>query len=495
MIIRYPAASAFRFNGLTTVCKSCLSRTTKQSSRSIARNLSTASSFKIAVSGTTPQLRSEYFSANGILDKARASARRGGITTSTTQTSAIGIQNGASKVSESTPPTPQSIQDLPHRRRQAARRAAAASAQGDLVLPPNSSSTLTESAAAAPTNSLRRLLPILLSLSKPRLSVLVVLTACATYSLYPVPEMLSPSLTDAPSLSTLTLLFLTTGTTLCAASANAFNMLYEPKWDAMMSRTRNRPLVRKLISTRGAVAFAILSGLAGTTALYFGVNPTVSFLGAMNIALYAGVYTPMKRVSAVNTWVGAIVGGIPPLMGWAAAAGQSATEAGDWRELLLGKQNTGGWILAALLVAWQFPHFMSLSWSIREEYKNAGYKMLCWINPNRNGRVALRYSLAFFPICFGLCYYNITEWTFAVASTPINVWLVREAVRFWKLEGQKGSAKGLFWASVWHLPVVMILAMVEKKGMWQRVWRAAVGEPYPDDDEAWLEEDDEDEAV
>ncbi|EHL01080.1 putative protoheme IX farnesyltransferase, mitochondrial [Glarea lozoyensis 74030] len=138
-------------------------------------------------------------------------------------------------------------------------------------------------------------------------------------------------------------------------------------------------------------------------------------------------------------------------MGWAAAAGQSATEAGDWRELLLGEQNAGGWILAAFL--------------------------------------------AFFPICFGLCYYNITEWTFAVASTPINVWLVREAVRFWKLEGQKGSAKGLFWASVWHLPVVMILAMVEKKGMWQRVWRAAVGEPYPDDDEAWLEEDDEDEAV
>jgi protoheme IX farnesyltransferase len=313
--------------------------------------------------------------------------------------------------------------------------------------------------------------------------------------LYPVPEMLSPSLTDAPSLSTLTFLFLTTGTALCAASANTLNMLYEPKWDAMMSRTRNRPLVRKLISTRGAAAFAILSGLIGTTALYFGVNPTVSFLGAANIALYAGVYTPLKRISAVNTWIGAIVGGIPPLMGWAAAAGQSATEAGDWKELLLGEQNAGGWLLAALLVAWQFPHFMSLSWSIKEEYKNAGYRMLCWINPSRNGRVGLRYSLAFFPICFGLCYYNITEWTFAVASTPINVWLVREAVRFWKLEGQKGSAKGLFWASVWHLPVVMILAMVEKKGMWQRVWRAAVGEPYPDDEEAWLEEEDEDEAV
>jgi len=72
----------------------------------------------------------------------------------------------------------------------------------------------------------------------------------------------------------------------------------------------------------------------------YGVNPTVSFLGALNIVLYAGAYTPLKRVSVVNTWIGAIVGGIPPLMGWAAAAGQSATH-GDWKELLLGEQNFG----------------------------------------------------------------------------------------------------------------------------------------------------------
>lgn len=263
-------------------------------------------------------------------------------------------------------------------------------------------------------------------------------------------------------------------------------MLYEPKWDAMMSRTRNRPLVRGLISTRGAAAFAILAGLGGVTALYYGVNPTVSFLGGLNIALYAAAYTPLKRVSVINTWVGAVVGGIPPLMGWAAAAGQSATH-GDWRELLLGEQNIGGWLLSALLIAWQFPHFMSLSWSIREEYKKAGYQMLCWVNPARNGRVALRYSLLFFPICIGLCYYNVTEWTFAVASAPVNIYLLREAVKFWKLEGHKGSARGLFWATVWHLPVVMILAMVEKKGLWQRVWAAVMGEP--DEGEDWEDEE------
>lgn len=258
-----------------------------------------------------------------------------------------------------------------------------------------------------------------------------------------------------------------------------------------MTRTRNRPLVRGLISTRGAALFAILAGVGGVLALYYGVNPTTACLGAANIGLYAAVYTPMKRISVLNTWVGALVGALPPLMGWTAAAGQSATD-GGWRELLLGEQNAGGWLLAALLGVWQFPHFMSLSWSIREEYKNAGYKMLCWVNPARNGRVALRYSLAVFPICILLCYTGVTEWSFAVASAPVNIWLVREAWKFHKYEGFKGSARGLFWASVWHLPVVLVLAMVEKKGLWQRLWRAVMGQPDLGDEEEWAEEDEED---
>jgi protoheme IX farnesyltransferase len=320
---------------------------------------------------------------------------------------------------------------------------------------------------------------------------MIVLTATSAYSLYPVPELLSPAITSTPSLSALTLLFLSMGTFACSASANALNMLYEPKWDAMMSRTRNRPLVRGLISSRGAMLFAILAGAGGVAALYYGVNPTVSFLGALNIFLYAGCYTPLKRLSPINTWVGALVGLVPPLMGWAAAAGQSATGAGDYKELLFGDRSLGGWLLGGLLFAWQFPHFMALSWPIRFEYRDAGYKMLAWMNPARNGRVALRYSLAFFPLCAALCYVGVTEWTFFVASAPVNAWLVREAYRFWKFEGLKGSARGLFWASVWHLPVVMVLAMVEKKGMWQRVWRAVMGPSEIEEEEEGEWEDEE----
>ncbi|RAL63303.1 hypothetical protein DID88_004379 [Monilinia fructigena] len=300
--------------------------------------------------------------------------------------------------------------------------------------------------------------------------MLVVLTACSAYTLYPVPSLLSSTLLETPSLSPLTLLFLTTGTALCAASANTLNMLYEPKFDAQMSRTRNRPLVRKLISPGGALLFAIASGIVGVGGLYYGVNPTTALLGALNIGLYAGVYTPLKRITVFNTWIGAIVGGIPPLMGWTAAAGQasshlSSSSTPEWQDLLLGPDSAGGWLLAGLLVAWQLAHFMSLSWSIRHEYKGAGYRMLCWVNPAMNGRVALRYSILCIPLCIGLCYANVTEWTFAAASMPVNIWLVREAYKFWKYEGQKGSAKKLFWASVWHLPVVLVLAMVEKKGL------------------------------
>lgn len=439
--------------------------------------------------------RSSYFSPNVLLDASDVFHK--GVLLRTSPTSHPATPAGPDQCPPVSQPTPQLP---PHRQRQAARRAAAAAASSEpqsdssaAALPQNASDTLTSLAASQPADSLRRRFSALLSLSKPRLTVLVVLTAMVPYALYPVPAFLSASLADAPSLSPLTLLFLTTGTTLCSASANALNMLYEPSTDAKMSRTRNRPLVRNLLSTRAAVLFAVGCGLFGTAALYWGVNPTVAFLGAANIALYAGVYTPMKGMHWLNTWAGALVGGIPPLMGWAAAAGESATADGTFRELLFkftgdGTSSAGGWLLAGLLFAWQFPHFMALSWAVRDEYKNAGLKMLCWLNPARNGRVALRYSLVFIPICVGLCAYGVTEWTFAATSLPVNLWLVREAIKFHRFEGHKGSARALFWASVWHLPAVMGLSLLQKKGMWQRVWASIVGQPMEQDE--WEDIDD-----
>lgn len=372
---------------------------------------------------------------------------------------------------------------LPHRRRWLQRKAAAQHSIGEASqdikdvaeeqLPLDASSRLTTTAAGLPQNATwRRKFATYLSLSKPRLSFLILLTTTSAYSLYPIPDIISSTthVADANttlSTSTLTFLFLTTGTFLSCASANAFNMLFEPKYDALMTRTRNRPLVRKLISPRGALIFAILCGTSGLLLLNFGTNPTVAGLSGLNIFLYGFVYTPMKRISAANTWIGAIVGAIPPLMGWAAAAGETATsEHHSWRDLLFSESSIGGWLLAGLLFAWQFPHFNSLSHTIREDYRNAGHRMLAWINPVRNARVALRYSIAMFPLCFGLYYADIVNPGFLVISTACNAWMLKEAVRFWKYQGAQGSARGLFWASVWQLPLALVGALVCKKGIW-----------------------------
>ncbi|KAI1848098.1 hypothetical protein JX265_013853 [Neoarthrinium moseri] len=494
MSLRPPGIIA-RLGAADTVCWRCSLRRSRSSApnhaaapgRSFTRSFSRSFAAHNAIAAGSGRIKPGYFFANNFVPRPQ-DGRMGRLSVSTTASGTQSETSASSAISHIN-------QDLPHRRRQAEKRkaaaAAAAAAATDSPLPvEDASSALTTSAAQQSASSFRRQLSLYLSLSKPRLSLLVVLTAMSSYALYPVPDFLAPSVgLDTPSLSPLTLAFLTTGTALCSASANSLNMTYETDTDAKMSRTRNRPLVRGLLTRRKAVVFAIVTASAGIGALYFGVNPTVAFLGATNIVIYAGMYTPMKRLHWFNTWVGAVVGGIPPLMGWAAAAGESATGTGSFQELLLTTDAIGGWLLASLLFAWEFPHFMALSWSIREEYKAAGHKMLSWINPARNARVALRYSLAFFPICIGLCAVGVTEWSYAVTSLPANLWLTRQAVRFWRCQGNKGSARGLFWASVWHLPVVMVLALAQKKGMWGRVWSAAFGEPAYNDEDDW--EDDE----
>lgn len=385
---------------------------------------------------------------------------------------------------------PSSIEEAPHRRRKRLKaEAAAAEAAVEAPLPLDASSQLSSDAAAAPAKSFRRAFSTYLSLSKPRLAFLVVLTTTASYSIYPVPALLSTSVTDAPSLSTLTLLFLTSGTFLQIASANTLNMLFEPQHDAKMSRTRNRPLVRGLISKRKALVFAVATGLIGTGLLWYGVNPTTSLLGAANIGIYAGAYTALKRIHPVNTWVGAIVGAIPPLMGWCAAASQysttDASQASVWdeaQELLFTQQAIGGWLIAGILFAWQFPHFFALAHAVRQEYAGAGYKMLVSTNIPMAARVSFRYSLAMFPICAALSYYHVTDPAFVVTSSVINAWMLKEAWRMWRLNGEKGSARALFWASVWQLPIVLVLAMVQKKGLGSRLWKATFGEDELDDE-------------
>lgn len=107
--------------------------------------------------------------------------------------------------------------------------------------------------------------------------------------------------------------------------------------------------------------------------------------------------------------------------------------------------------------------------------------MLAWVNPAQNGRVALRYAILMFPVCIGLSYCGVTDWSFIATSSVVNGWMAWKALEFWREQGHKGTARGLFWASVWHLPIVLVLAMAQKKGLGERVWRSIFG--YPDDED------------
>ncbi|GME99994.1 unnamed protein product [Ambrosiozyma monospora] len=198
-------------------------------------------------------------------------------------------------------------------------------------------------------------------------------------------------------------------------------------------------------------------------------------LAALNIVLYSWIYTSLKRKSILNTWVGAIVGAIPPLMGWAACSSLS---------------DLGAWCLAALLYAWQFPHFNSLSHNIKTEYQKAGYVMTAFVNPKLNARVALRYSLLMFPICFGLSYWGVCDNYFSFDSSILNGWMAYMSFKFWlqqrhnyskKIQAAGGPsaaeitianayAKKLFWCSIWQLPVVLVLAMLHKTGQWDGLY-------------------------
>ena len=196
-----------------------------------------------------------------------------------------------------------------------------------------------------------------------------------------------------------------------------------------------------------AVLFGASSGLTGTFLLYHLVNPLTAALGLANLLLYTCVYTPLKRVSIVNTWVGSVVGAIPPLMGWSAC---------------MGTLGPGALVLSGILYAWQFAHFNALSWGLRGDYSRAGYRMMAVTEPGLCKRVALRYSVATIPICALAPACDLTTWLFALDSLPVNLWLVYLAWRFYR-DSDYRSSRRLFHYSLLHLPLLMGLVLINKK--------------------------------
>ncbi|RKP08481.1 UbiA prenyltransferase family-domain-containing protein [Thamnocephalis sphaerospora] len=272
-------------------------------------------------------------------------------------------------------------------------------------------------------------------LSKGRLAALVVLTTMCGYALAP----------GAADLATM--FWTTTGTALCVSSANTINQWLEVPFDAQMARTRQRALVRRACAPLDAFTFGITTGISGVGILWHCVNPTTAVLGAANILLYTAVYTPMKRRSIVNTWAGAIVGAIPPVMGWAACTGTI-----DPSALTLG----------LVLYAWQFPHFNSLSYLIRAEYAKAGYHMASVLRPSLNTASALRNSLLLLPTGVALPWLGVTTWWFAADVAAVNLLLCAGAWRFWQ-DPNNNTARKLFFGSLVYLPLFFGLSLLHKK--------------------------------
>lgn len=280
-----------------------------------------------------------------------------------------------------------------------------------------------------------KLLQYYLKLSKIRLTGLVVVTTMAGYAVAPDPFVLS------------TFLLCTAGTALTSCSANAINQYFEVPFDAQMNRTKNRVLVRGHLSPLHAVTFAVISGSVGVSLLYFGVNPLTAALGTFNLGLYTLVYTPMKRYSILNTWVGSFVGAIPPMMGWTACTGML---------------EPGAFLLGAILYAWQFPHFNALSWNLRPDYSRGGYRMASVVRPELCKRVALRYSVGMIGLCTAAPLVDLTTWTFAVDSLPLNLCLAYLAWDFYR-KGDSNSSRKLFKFTLLHIPLLMLLMLIGKK--------------------------------
>ena len=269
----------------------------------------------------------------------------------------------------------------------------------------------------------------LVSLTKPRVNVLVIATAFGGLVLAP----------SQPSVGAALLFLLATG--VVVGSANALNCWMERDSDRHMARTRLRPLPAGRLSPTSALLFGLLLAAVSLPALALAANPLTALLGAIALVSYVCVYTPLKRRSPLAIYVGAIPGAMPPLMGWTAATGRI---------------DAGGLSLFAILFLWQVPHWLAIATYRRSEYARAGLRAL----PVVKGvdvamRVALVFSLllaaaAVLPVLLG-----VAGWIYLVAAIALSVYFVDAAIVALRRADAK-SARKLFIASLIHLSLLVL---------------------------------------
>ena len=267
-------------------------------------------------------------------------------------------------------------------------------------------------------------------LTKPRLSLLSVLTALVGY------------LSARPAFDPLKLLFVVLGTSLAAGGVAALNQWLEYETDAKMKRTADRPIPTGKVATGSAFVLGMLMCIAALFLLFALVQPLAALFTLLTIISYLGWYTPAKKWSIWSTEIGALAGAFPPLIGWAAGEGRVTSL---------------GWILFGVLFLWQIPHFMAVAWIYRRDYSAVHFPMLA-VRDESGRRVAAwafintlaLVALSLLPVALGLS----SRW-YGAAAAVCGAWFLWRAIGFLRAEGRELAARKLFLASITYLPLVL----------------------------------------
>ena len=270
----------------------------------------------------------------------------------------------------------------------------------------------------------------LVELVKARLTLLVLLTTAVGFYLG----------ADSP-INFAALLHTVFGTAAAAAGAAALNQWWEYKLDALMHRTRSRPVPAGRMRPRDAVILGAALSIFGVAYLAFVCNALSAALAAITIIIYIFAYTPLKRVSTFNTALGAVPGALPPMIGWAAARGTL---------------NAGAWMLFAILFFWQLPHFFAIAWMYRDDYARAGFQMIS--SDDRTGERSASQSVFFCMLLFivaGLpAFLGIATVFYLLAELVLGGVFIAVAMRFLKTRATS-DARRLFITSIIYLPLLL----------------------------------------
>ena len=276
-----------------------------------------------------------------------------------------------------------------------------------------------------------------LELAKPRLTSLVIATAIVGFFLG------SPSDID---LVTGTLMII--GMVAIVSGGNALNQYWEHDVDALMQRTRNRPLPTGRLAPAQAMIFGTVLSLAGLVLLTLAVSPMAAVLAFGAWATYVFVYTPLKQRTAASTLIGAVPGAVPPLVGWVAGRGTLDPSA---------------WSLFAIIFVWQIPHFFAISRHYREDYQRGGFPMLGVYDPDGSvtGRLSVAYSLLLIPLAALPAILGLAGSSYFYGSLALSIGF--SAVTVWSLRTLgAGHERWVFLGSLFYLTVLMAMLVIDR---------------------------------